>query len=548
MTETKTKNEINNISRGMYFKKTKYENTFIKSYEEIKGKLPRPILSNSKDFIDCYWYAVKLAYKNIHKPNIESGFVSDFVDAAFNEDIFMWDTAFITMFCNLLHNFIPGISSLDNFYCKQFDDGEIPRELVRETGKDFYKWVNVYDKPLYSYYHYKYGHRRLKEINDISFEDMYKPDLGRTVAINPYLTLDNLNHPIMAWVEYVSYCQTGDINRLKIVLEPLFYYYKSLWYHIRHANNLYVTDWASMDNSPRNKYLGCAVDTSCEMVLFANSLINIMEVLLKHNYIDNEVLAERREFLKTTSKLTKDAINNLMWDDKQGFYFDLKDDNEKATVKTIAAFWALISGVANTEQSKRLVNWLNDKNTFNRIHRVPVCAADEEEYDQEGGYWKGSVWAPTNTMVIYGLIKYGYNNLANEIAMNHLDNVIKVFKNTGSIWENYPPDFISSGNADKKDFVGWSGLAPILYLIQFKIGLEADALTEEVIWTINNETESSGCENYWFFGKTANFYADYVNGVLKLKILTKDKFKIKIKYHDKICSYLIVEDTSLEFY
>ena len=86
---------------------------------------------------------------------------------------------------------------------------------MEESGKDFYKWVNAYDKPLYSYFHNNYGYRRLKEINNLSYEQMYKPNLGRKVEKNPYLTLDNLNHPIMAWAEYVSYLQTGDIRKIK---------------------------------------------------------------------------------------------------------------------------------------------------------------------------------------------------------------------------------------------------------------------------------------------------------------------------------------------
>ncbi len=537
---------LHGLPRGMYFDKKKYEKSTARSFEEVKEKLPKPVLSRNREFIDCYWYAVRLAYKNIHKPSEESGFVSDFVDAAFNEDIFLWDTAFITMFCNLFHEYIPGICSLDNFYCKQLEDGEIPRELVRDTGKDFYKWVNTYNKPLYSYFHNNYGHRKLTGINNIPYEDMYKPDLGRVVAQNPYLTLDNLNHPVLAWAELVSYCHTGDIERLRLVMEPLYHYYKALWYHIRHSNKLYVTDWASMDNSPRNKYLGCAVDTSCEMVLFANSLITIMEELLRHQIIDEALFKERSEFLKTTSELTRKAVNDLMWDEDKGFYFDLMDNGEKAPVKTIAAFWALISGVADKKQAERLVGWLQDKDTFNRIHRVPVCAADEEGYDEQGGYWRGSVWAPTNTMVIYGLLSYGYDALAKEIALNHLDNVVKVFENTKSIWENYPADYVTSGNADKKDFVGWSGIAPILYLIEFKIGLKADAINQEVIWTINSEEELIGCENYYFFGKAADFYASYKNGAMSLRIVTKDTFKLRVRYLDRMSSYLICGDTLLE--
>ena len=113
-------------------------------------------------------------------------------------------------------------------------------------------------------------------------------------------------------------------------MEPLFQYFKALWTHIRHANHLYVTDWASMDNSPRNKYLGCAVDTSCEMVLFAEMLLKIMDELQRAGRIEQQVYTKRRAFLKTTARLTKDAINNLMWDEDLGFYFDFEGQSGKS--------------------------------------------------------------------------------------------------------------------------------------------------------------------------------------------------------------------------
>lgn len=78
----------------------------------------------------------------LHEPSLESGFVSQFVDAAFNQNIFLWDTCFMTMFCNYAHPYVPGICSLDNFYAKQHEDGEISREINRATGKDFHQWAN----------------------------------------------------------------------------------------------------------------------------------------------------------------------------------------------------------------------------------------------------------------------------------------------------------------------------------------------------------------------------------------------------------------------
>ena len=60
---------------------------------------------------------------------------------------------------------------------------------------------------------------------------------------------------------------------------PLVWQYRAMRDLLRHQNGLYVTDWASMDNNPRNKYLGCGVDISCEMVLFADNLLEILSVL-----------------------------------------------------------------------------------------------------------------------------------------------------------------------------------------------------------------------------------------------------------------------------
>lgn len=534
---------LNRGDRGCFFPKKKYEGNPLNTYEVVKEMLPRPLLEGNK-YLECYDYAVKLAFGNVHAPTKESGYVSNFIDAAFNDDIFLWDTVFITMFCNLFHPYIPGICSLDNFYCKQFEDGEIPREMVRESGKDFGLWVNSFEKPLYSYFHNHYGHRRLKEMTNLKYEDLFKPELGRTVEKLPYLTLDNLNHPILAWAELQSYYHTGDIARLDMVYDSLYHYYLSLQYHIRHKNGLYVTDWASMDNSPRNKDLGFGIDINCEMVLFANHLTVIIDILRAAGKNGLEWDIQRSKLCADGTEL-KNLINDKMWNEEDGFYYDVKFDGTLSKVKTIAPFWAMIAGVAEGERLVRLVKWLNDKDTFNRVHRVPVCAATEGEYDPQGGYWKGSVWAPTNTMVILGLEQNGYHDLAKEIALNHLDNVCSVFQTTGTIWENYPADFVTSGNADNKDFVGWSGMAPILYLIQYKIGLTANAEKQSVDWEINKDILSevpSGCKNYWFFGKNSDFFAYKAEGKLILQINTKDSFRLNVKLDQDLFEFEITGD------
>ena len=58
-------------------------------FSEEKGKLPQPIWENHKDYIDCYWKAWEIAFKNLGQPKEGTGFIKNYIDAAFNDCIFM---------------------------------------------------------------------------------------------------------------------------------------------------------------------------------------------------------------------------------------------------------------------------------------------------------------------------------------------------------------------------------------------------------------------------------------------------------------------------
>ncbi len=528
---------LDTAQRGVYFAKKAYDGKPLPPPEQVLPLLPSPIVPHRPDWAECYRYAVQVLLKNRHSPGAGTGFVSNFVDAAFNRDIFLWDTCFMSLFCNLLHPYVPGICSLDNFYCKQFDDGEIPREMVRDTGKDFLLWVNAYDKPLYSYFHNHYGFRGLLSAGPIQWEEMYSPDLGRTPDRHPYLTLDNLNHPIAAMAEWQSYLHTGDTERLRTVFEPLYHYYEAFREHLRHASGLYVTDWASMDNSPRNRFLGLAVDTSCEMALFAQNLLDMSVILMHHGSTVPEA-ERRRTFLRETKEETVQAVRRHMWDEKTGFFYDLTFDLKPSGIKTAAAFWALISGAADDRMARRLCAWLEDPTSFRRTHRVPVLAADEEGYHPEGGYWAGSVWAPIDAMIVLGLKKRGFDALARKIALNHLDCLTKVFLDTGTIWENYPADSVTSGDSDHRDMVGWSGVAPIWFLLEYGVGLSADVREDAVTWRLDGILEEGcdtlGCERYWFLNRQADFLARKKDGRIQISVRTPDAFLLKIRLKDRV--------------
>ena len=127
--------------QGRCFSKKRYEPHPLPAFADAKDRLPSPVYDENPLYVQMYWKTWQLAFGNLHEPTPQSGFVSQFIDASFNENIFLWDTCFLTMFCNYGHPWAPGIASLDNFYAKQHEDGEICREIVRATGKDFAPWT-----------------------------------------------------------------------------------------------------------------------------------------------------------------------------------------------------------------------------------------------------------------------------------------------------------------------------------------------------------------------------------------------------------------------
>jgi hypothetical protein len=483
------------VEQGLYFaKKSPVHKSPLPTFEEIKPDLPQPVYDENPLWIETWWKAWELAFKHLYEPAEGSGFVSPYFDAAFNANMFLWDGSFITMFTNYAHPMVKSIEGLDNFYCKQYANGEICREINRTTGKDYSEWVNTENKTLFSRWGYYFEQSERQE--SIPFQYV-----GRSIpSPNPHNTLDAMNHPIMAWAEWESFKITGNKERLNLIWNPLVKYYEALQKYIRQGNGLYATDWASMDNSSRNPWLdggGTGIDISAEMALFARNLADMANVLGKK--------AQQKFYTREADDLSA-LINQKMWNEKDRFYFDLNVKEEQCAIKTVAGFWPLIAQTASLQQAEKLSRHLQNPETFGRNYPVPTLSADAEAYSSDGHYWCGAVWAPTNTMVIRGLEKYGYDSLACVIALKHIRQVADVYQKTGTIWENYSADTLSPGNPSKNDFVGWSGMAPILYFLEYAIGLKPDAGQNQLTWTIRSQ-QATGCHHYRFNGHTVSLKA-----------------------------------------
>ena len=419
------------------------------TFDEAKEKLPKPIFEGSETEINAYYDAWKIAFRNTFSPNKGNGFVSPYIDAAFNGHIFMWDSCFMMLFGRYADAAFRFQGTLDNFYCKQEPDGFIGREISEEDGKN-------------------------------NFERFEPPSTGPE---------------IMPWCEWLYYLNYGDRERLKEVYFPLLGFHKWMKnYHRWKDGSYWSTGWGcGMDNLPRRDLSAVPGTDEGELRPFHHSFMSWIdanfqallscECLLKMAAelgIDDGVdeLKAERDFLE---KFT----NEKMWSEKEKFYFDRLSGGELLPVKTVAGFWGLVAGAVPDERVDDFVAHLENENEFNRHHRVPSLSADHPDYDPKGGYWNGGVWAPTVYMILRGLSKYGKDELAREIALNHYGNVLEVYKKTGTFWENYAPEMTEEGYA-RRDFVGWTGIVPISVFIEYILGIRVEAQKDEIIWRIDN--------------------------------------------------------------
>lgn len=422
-------------------------------YEEISQQLPIPVWQGHDDFIDCYNFAWRTAFGNLRKANAEANFVSHFIDTAFNGFLFMWDSSFIVMFGKYASHVFNFQKTLDNFYSHQHRDGFICRELC-EVGPG---------------------------------EHFSRHD--------PSSTGPN----ILAWSEWEYYCQTGDKLRLEKVFDPLIAYHLWLKEHRTWRDGTYwSTGWGcGMDNQPRlEKGYSVAfshghmvwVDACIQQVISAKILIKISKAIGRDN---DESISELQEEIDNLTAI----INDKLWSDDDAFYYDLFKDGKLSMVKTVGAYWALLADIIPKERLDRFVAHLDNEEEFKRPVRVPTLSADHPEYCDLGQYWRGGVWAPTNYMVLKGLEKNGYEDLAYDIARNCLENVVSVFKNDSTLYENYAPECASKGNCANKDFVGWSGLFPISIAFEYVFGIRPYAKEKRIVWNIRL-TEKHGVKNY----------------------------------------------------
>jgi hypothetical protein len=158
---------------------------------------------------------------------------------------------------------------------------------------------------------------------------------------------------------------------------------------------------------------------------------------------------EAKEWENYADRISR-KINDIMWDEESQFFYSVNRVDHSFFFmgrdlkrQEIIGFLPLWAEAVSEERAALLVKTLTDTTKFWRKYGVPTLAADDEWYSPYVDYcckWNGPVWLLWDYMVYDGLKKYGYNDLADELAAKMLLAVKTQLSKNHSFWESYSPD------------------------------------------------------------------------------------------------------------
>lgn len=175
---------------------------------------------------------------------------------------------------------------------------------------------------------------------------------------------------------------------------------------------------------------------------------------------------DSKEFYSSASQLKK-YINENMFDENTGYYYDLQFD-EKGNTKLLVnrgkgteGYIPLWANVADKDKAKKVVENVLDENVMNTYLPFPTAAKDNPKYNPTK-YWRGPVWLDQAYFGIIGLDNYGYKKEAKELTTKLFDRS-EGLMGDGAIRENYNPE---TGEGLHCSNFSWS--ASIYYLLHNK--------------------------------------------------------------------------------
>ncbi len=184
--------------------------------------------------------------------------------------------------------------------------------------------------------------------------------------------------------------------------------------------------------------------------------------LCSYRALDLECLAQIARIVgddATARRLDSDRhrlatiMNRVLWSEPAGLYLDELPSGPSQRVAA-SNFLPLVAGVPSPRRARRMVETLRDPARFWGEHVLPTIPRDDPAFEDQQ-YWRGSIWPPMNYLVLQGLRRYGFDDLAHDLAWKGARMFLADRRRTGTCRENFDA---RTGEGCGQRFQSWTPL------------------------------------------------------------------------------------------
>ena len=293
----------------------------------------------------------------------------------------------------------------------------------------------------------------------------------------------NVHKPCLAQHALFVCEQNGDYEWLRDKFSLLERFVGFYYTYCRHESGLFfwLNDVAiGIDNDPcvfyrpekssATIYLNCLMYKEVEATAEIARGLGLTEKFALYNEKANEL---------------KRIIGENLWDERNGFFYsadlnlrpiDLTDGMHQGCPRNYtfllqkidvwSGFMAMWANIATAEQAERMVreNYLNEK-TFYAPYGVRSLSKAEKMYrvikSGNPSCWTGPIWGIASYMTFVGLLNYGYEKEAQELAEKTIILFGQDIEKYGKMHEYYDPD--TGEGVHNLGFQSWNLLAVNMY-------------------------------------------------------------------------------------
>jgi len=323
-----------------------------------------------------------------------------------------------------------------------------------------WQWDNFFHALAYRHVDLRLAEDQLRILLDHQREDGMIPDAVHDEGTVTHLTFpveaDVTKPPLIAWAAWKIYEISRDTEFLSEIYAPMVRWNR-WWFEYNDPDGDGLCEYrhpfsSGLDDSPLwdDGMPATSPDLNTYLCLQQESLSKIAHAIGEED--DAAMWAQR------ANEIVERMMAKL-WEERTGL-FRARHNGLAIETRTPFNLFPLLSGRLPRAVADRLVAHLIDPNEFWSPYPVPTVALDDPKFNP-WQMWRGPTWVNVNYLLIEGLARSGYSELARELRRRTL----ALIAGHDDIYEYYNP---VSGERPPKaaSLFGWSAAVYIDLAIQ----------------------------------------------------------------------------------